>query len=208
VFKTWATKQGSPPALQPFSLSHPSVWSGPFQLEQYSIASPNCLKSLPFNSPKRPLSTVFLEHSSSGGSESRGCPLSHSHITSTSFTSPFSNFTSPPELHLALRHSHGYPTHPVPNHIHFSTSSPPLELDTLLDATVMAPQVPKSPQTKLCRLSTTFTEVHSTEVAETLSESGINQSLTRHPIHSSQYGKANIFYCQHERQCLAPERQV
>ena len=112
MFKTWATKQGSPPALQPFSLSHPSVWSGPFQLEQYSIASPNCLKSFPFNSPKRPLSTVFLEHSSSGGSESRGCPLSHSHITSTSFTSPFSKFTSPPELHLALRHSHGYPTHP------------------------------------------------------------------------------------------------
>ena len=72
----------------------------------------------------------------------------------------------------------------------------------------MAPKVPKSPQTKLCRLSTTFTEVHSTEVAETLSESGINQYLTRHPIHSSQYGKANIFFCQHERQCLALESMI
>ena len=63
------------------------------------------------------------------------------------------------------------------------------ELSTLLDATVMAPQ---SPQTKLCRLNTTFTEVHRVEVAETLSE--INQSLTRH---SSQYGIANILFCNH-----------
>ena len=63
------------------------------------------------------------------------------------------------------------------------------ELSTLLDATVMTPQ---SPQTKLCRLNTTFTEVHRVEVAETLS--GINQSLTRH---SSQYGIANILFCNH-----------
>ena len=114
---------------------------------------------------------------------------------------------------MARRHIHGPP---LPNHIHSFMSSPPLscspcstphswlpsprshsqfyvistsELSTLLDATVMTPQ---SPQTKLCRLNTTFTEVHRVEVAETLS--GINQSLTRH---SSQYGIANILFCNH-----------
>ena len=55
-------------------------------LEVYT--PPDTLQTPPRHPPDTP---VFLEHSWSGGRESRGCPLSHNHITSTSFTtSPFS----------------------------------------------------------------------------------------------------------------------
>ena len=96
--------------------------------------------------------------------------------------------SSPPLSYPPCSTPHSWlPSHiiPIPTFYFISTS----ELSTLLDATAMAPQ---SPQTKLCRLNTTFTEVHRVEVAETLS--GINQSLTRH---SSQYGIANILFCNH-----------